>query len=108
MILFCFTQPLFFQCVFAKMETSEAASAANEAARVIFDRHDDAPYMSHLSLIYGNLEDEVKDPIMSEVGRSVIGQEFTVEAIDIWSTNGTAEEWTLVESIPLSGCVINA
>lgn len=100
----------YFQSVFARMKGTEQVLAANQLARDIFtERQTDPEYMPHLSLIYGNFSLEKKQrTIMPQLSQRIQDHapattSFTVDSIEIWSTQGDVSEWYLVETVPLTG-----
>jgi Cyclic phosphodiesterase-like protein len=98
----------YFQCVFAKMKLTEEVLNANKIAReVFFERKTDPEYMPHLSFVYGDFEQAVKDSTIIPMLEKQITQRagstlsFTVDSIEVWSTQGDVADWYLVETIPL-------
>mmetsp|Transcript_3833 Transcript_3833/g.5863 ORF Transcript_3833/g.5863 Transcript_3833/m.5863 type:complete len:211 (+) Transcript_3833:112-744(+) len=105
----------YFQCVYAQMKCTEQVKEANATARTIFtERQDDPPYMPHLSLVYGDFTEKQKKqeiiPKLQQKMKQITTTEkenhnlFTVEAIEVWSTQGDFKDWYLVERVPLKGC----
>jgi hypothetical protein len=100
----------YFQCVFAKMKRSKEVMAANALAREFFpERKTDPDYMPHLSLVYGDFDlAEKESKIIPELRRklaekALYTKSFTVDAIEVWSTQGDAKDWYLVATVPLQG-----
>eukprot|EP00977_Amphora_coffeiformis_P006978 scaffold1513_cov100-Amphora_coffeaeformis.AAC.27 len=101
----------YFQCVFATYVRTPAVLQANALARRYFpEKQSDPPYLPHLSLIYGNnisAEEKETHWIPTLTQRIVDGASdtttFSVDAIEVWSTQGHVQEWYLVERIPLVG-----
>jgi 2'-5' RNA ligase len=100
----------YFQCAFAKMKRSKGVMAANALAREFFpERKADPGYMPHLSLVYGDFDlVEKESEIIPELRRKLAEKarytkSFTVDAIEVWSTQGDAKDWYLVETVPLQG-----
>ena len=99
----------YFQCVFAKMKRTPEVGEANQVAREVFQRQSDPEYMPHLSLVYGDFSSDKKEQqIIPRLSARI--QEaapdtttFTVDSIEVWSTQGEASEWYLVETVPLTG-----
>jgi 2'-5' RNA ligase len=80
-------KPLFFQCIYALMEKSEDVMHANSIARKFLGREHEPSYMPHLSLVYGNhLTEEEKKIIASDIEDEVVGIEFEVSSVAVWST----------------------
>jgi len=102
----------YFQCIYATMTLTPKVLTANALARQIFpERQSDPPYMPHLSLVYGDLSDTVKNeeimPVLANKShqRSTETQILPVDSIQVWSTQGDVKEWYMVETIPLTGSV---
>ncbi len=56
-------------------------------------------YMPHLSLLYGNFPQEIKEEIMAEVGD--IGMSFVVKEIGLFSTEGEVKDWYRIKNFSL-------
>jgi hypothetical protein len=100
----------YFQCVYATMKLTDGPLYANGVARQVFqEKQADPPYMPHLSLIYGAFPHERKTqeiiPQLREkfLARAPTTLHLPVDAIEIWSTQGEAKDWYLVERVPLTG-----
>lgn len=100
----------YFQCVYCKMKRTEDVVNANKIAREVFtERKNDPEYMPHLSLVYGDFtEQQKKDTIIPSLETQIqqhAPQTTTipVDSIEVWSTQGDASEWYLVETVPLTG-----
>lgn len=98
----------FFQALYIKLKTTPPVVLANAAARQVFEeKASDPEYMPHLSIVYGDLDPEQKSRIMQEleyrIKEETVLNTFTVDSIQIWSTEGDVEDWYCVESIPLTG-----
>lgn len=103
----------FFQCVFARLQKSETVMAANTLAKNAFpERLSDPPYMPHLSLVYGDLDELQKiDTVIPNIHQKVRQRQAStttetlrvlpIDAIEVWSTQGDVSEWYLVERVPL-------
>lgn len=98
----------YFQCVFAKMKLTQEVLNANKIAREVFsERHTDPPYMPHLSLVYGEFTQTIKEakiiPTMEQqmTQKASSTMSFTVDSIEVWSTQGDVADWYLVATVPL-------
>lgn len=91
----------FFRCLFIRAEESGWILDVNRKAREIFGRTNDPPFMPHLSLVYGNLSSEVKERIISEIGK---GLDFTFPAasLHLFATEGDPDQWRRVQEFPLA------
>jgi hypothetical protein len=100
----------YFQCVYARMKRSQEVVAANRLAREVFpERRSDPEYTPHLSLMYGDFDLEEKEAKLIPELRALMQermaetQSFRVDSIEVWSTQGEAKDWYLVETVPLEG-----
>lgn len=98
----------YFQCVFAKMKLTPEVLNANKIAREVFsERQADPDYMPHLSLVYGEFTKTMKESKIIPTMEKQIKQKasstmsFTVDSIEVWSTQGDVADWYLVETVPL-------
>ncbi|KAI9208578.1 RNA ligase/cyclic nucleotide phosphodiesterase [Polychytrium aggregatum] len=94
---------MFFQCVMAVPGPSDALVRLNEAAREGFGQIGAPEYWPHLSLVYGDLEHSVKQRVADEIKRqsTVVGIEFEISSVQIWSMEGEIKDWALVAEFPL-------
>ena len=74
---------------------------ANTKAKHIFNREQDPKYMPHLSLVYGNFDDDVKKKIISEIG-SRIEIVIDVKNIHLFLSEDKPEKWSRVREFPLT------
>lgn len=98
----------YFQCVFAKMKLTQEVLNANQIAREVFsERQTDPAYMPHLSLVYGEFTQTTKEAKIIPTVEKQITQKasstmsFTVDSIEVWSTQGDVADWYLVATVPL-------
>ena len=86
----------YYRCLFLRSEESPALLEAARTARVLFHQMRDARFIPHLSLMYGNLDQETKRQIVKSVGTDFI-RTFLVESLHLYSTNGGPKDWRLVQ-----------
>jgi len=86
----------YFKSVFVKVEKTKDIMKANLKAREIFNKNSDSDYMPHLSLIYGNFPQKIKEEIISEIGDN-LNLEFKVDKLHLFSTTENVENWYEVE-----------
>jgi 2'-5' RNA ligase len=79
-------------------ELESAYESVSECFPQVSDEHFQA--MPHMSVLYGNHPEKLKRQIIASNPLSPV--EFTVKSIDLYLTNGPAEEWQLTQSFPLS------
>ncbi len=82
----------FYRSLFIRVEKTSDVLDANAHARALFHRENDAGYMPHLSLLYGNFEREVKEKIVARIGKR-LDLSFNVTALYLYSTLGDTKEW---------------
>ena len=92
--------PAYFHCLFVRAEETPALAEANQMARLIFHREQDAKFMPHLSLMYGNFSAETKRQIVQTLGRE-FSIAFPVKTIHLYSTNGEPKEWHPVQEFEI-------
>mmetsp|Transcript_61166 Transcript_61166/g.68492 ORF Transcript_61166/g.68492 Transcript_61166/m.68492 type:complete len:210 (+) Transcript_61166:128-757(+) len=102
----------YFQCVYTRLKRTEAVVLANDIARNFFpERQSDPEYMPHLSLVYGDFDEETKrNQIVPKLKKADHDSQLTllpVDSFEVWSTQGDVKEWYKVETIPLTGKVKN-
>jgi len=90
----------YFRCVFSTADKEDEVMDANRAAKEVFGRHDDAPYMPHLSLVYGNLPEETRNALVAKFDDLVA--EFPVDRLHLFRTEGIVPQWRKVDEFALS------
>jgi 2'-5' RNA ligase len=91
----------FFRCLFIKAGKTKQLMKANDAARKIFGRRDDRPFMPHLSILYGHYSPESKEKIIKDIGRFKL--EFVADRIFLVSSSSEIpiKEWRVLEEFRL-------
>jgi hypothetical protein len=117
---------LFFQCVYIKLQEveSEGLLELHRALRKAFKEHKDPmgeTYFPHMSLVYGDLEMQAKEAIISDMREkaeiknvdasqgeeqqtreSVLGEtQFETNEILIVKTAGRSDQWEIAARVPL-------
>ena len=88
----------YFQCVYIRAASPKLIES-NKRARQIFDLKSE-PFLPHLSLLYGNLDSEIKESIIQEIGPA-FNRSFNVNSIAIWETKEEPKNWNQIKTIPL-------
>lgn len=89
----------FFRCVFVNVRQGKAILKARQAAYRVFARQW-APYMPHVSLVYGNLPADRRKEIAK--GLSLLpGQAFYVRKMALYRVHGPVRQWKCVETFDL-------
>lgn len=92
-------EQVFFRALYIRMEETEQADALHQEARKVFAMPSTDVYMPHLSLLYSNMSEEQKIPII-ETLQYPKGESFLVDRVCVYETNGGAESWKKIKEIP--------
>ncbi|MDH4361016.1 MAG: 2'-5' RNA ligase family protein [Nitrospirota bacterium] len=91
----------YFQCVFLKVQETQAILNAHEQAKKLFAKGT-SPYMPHLSLLYGHYSIERKDKIAATLPE-ILRLSFLVDTVDlIRAGSEDPKDWLPILSVPLS------
>ncbi|KAI8617198.1 RNA ligase/cyclic nucleotide phosphodiesterase [Chytriomyces sp. MP71] len=100
------TKDFFFQCIMAKAAENNALMSLNASLRNLYPPPNNEPFWPHLSLVYGDLELDVKTRVCNEIKSnhdwSIVGSVVHVEVIEIWRTEGPVDSWVKVGQVSLS------
>ncbi len=61
----------YFRCLYATVSLSPELAAAQRDAHEVFEMNPPVPYEPHLSLLYGNIDADLKKELAAEAGGSV-------------------------------------
>ncbi|XP_074568427.1 cyclic phosphodiesterase-like [Curcuma longa] len=93
----------FYQCVFLLVDPTPEVVETKSHACIHFRYENSTPYMPHLSLLYADLPDEVKEKARQRVevlDKEITGINFEVEALALYRTDTedkSLESWEPVE-----------
>ncbi|HLZ62151.1 MAG TPA: 2'-5' RNA ligase family protein [Ktedonosporobacter sp.] len=90
----------YYRALFVRVEPSEDVLAAYQQASKIFPSDQEADYMPHLSLLYGDFSVETKQAITQQIGAS-FSDEFEVNTLYLYRTEGAVSDWQQVSAFPL-------
>lgn len=90
-------QDFYFRTLFVRAEITEPLQALHNLAKKIFEK-EIPPFMPHLSILYGNFPQAVKDEIINKIGKDQTVQ-FDVSSIHLIK-GGEVEEWRIVKEFP--------
>jgi len=90
----------YYKSLFLKVEKTKDVIKANFLARKIFNDERNEEYFPHLSLMYGNSSNQIKEKIISEIKE--INLEFGVDKIHLFSTANGPENWYKVKEFDLN------
>ena len=73
---------------------------AHARAAAVFGRPADPAFAAHLSLVYGDLPEAVRESIVGEIARGLDGP-CTLDRLDLVRTEGPPPSWRCLHTIPL-------
>jgi len=89
----------FFRCLFVTLRSDKAILEARQAACRVFDRRR-APYLPHVSLVYGKLPADGRAEIAR--GLSLLpGQACYLRKMALYRVNGPVRQWKCIETFEL-------
>jgi 2'-5' RNA ligase len=92
-------QDFYFRTLFVRAERTDPLQTLHDRAKEVFEMQDIPDYMPHLSLMYGNFPQSVKEQIIKAIGRDQT-TEFAVNSVHLFKTDGEANTWYRVKEIP--------
>ena len=100
---------LFYQCVYWRMELEEQLVQAHAEARVAFAAPaEGAVFMPHLSLVYGELSEEVKAAEVESASAELAEldeeeRSFAPHSLALWWTPaGESDSWVQIEDVMIA------
>lgn len=93
-------QDFYFRALFVRAEKTDPLQALHDRAKEVFEMQDIPDYMPHLSLMYGNFPQAIKEQIIKDIGRDQ-ATEFTVNSVQIFKTDGEVNAWYRIKELPL-------
>ena len=87
----------YYRSIFVRVAETDAIMLANGKAREVFGLRVEAPYLPHLSLLYGDVPLDVKKAIAAELG-SPFARSFQASSIHLYSVAGPVSRWRLVRT----------
>jgi 2'-5' RNA ligase len=94
----------YFRCLYAKAELSEELAEARRVAYAEFEMNPPPPFEPHLSLLYGNIDETLKQELAAEAGGS-LDVSFDVTAVHLVNAyqGVPATSWHTLAERPLGG-----
>lgn len=89
-----------FRCLYYRVEKTIDVVYAYRQACDIFRVSEGKNYMPHLSVMYGDIPEKTKEQIIAGIN-AVITMRFSVQHIDLFSTDGEVEKWYKVKRFHL-------
>jgi 2'-5' RNA ligase len=99
-LIFTSDKSRYFRCLFIRVERSEELVKINSDTAHAFGIEQRGPFVPHLSVMYGSLDQISKRRIISAVG-SEYNIPLEIGRITICKTQGKPEDWKIVEHMPL-------
>ena len=91
----------YFRCVIARVAPNKALSKAHRLAQKAFAMRRQRVFLTHLSLVYGDLAPRTKRKIFASLGKR-FDAEFRVRHLHVVAIQGPPRQWRRVESFPLT------
>ncbi len=90
---------VYFRALFVRAENTAPLQAFYTRAQALFALPDLPEYLPHLSLLYGNVPQPVKEHIIQAIGRDHTTA-FPVRSVHVVNTTGEAQTWYRVQELP--------
>lgn len=91
----------YFQVLFSKVIETNPVIHANTVAQHVFGMNSDK-YFPHLSVAYGDFSKDQINFLKTNLGKySLPEKDFVVEDVELWSTEGSVNEWYKIETFSL-------
>jgi hypothetical protein len=92
----------YFRCLYVRAKRSAALLDAHRQAALACGVEPDAEFLPHLSLVYGELPDTIKETLLVELAGHV-GSDFIADRIALCLPEGDVPTWRLLGPFALSG-----
>ena len=90
----------YFRCLFLHAALTEPLRKAHQAACQAFGRRRDRAFMPHMSLLYGNFPQSLKEKLIAELVPRLDVQ-FKVRSLHLYRTHGEPRRWRSVAKFGL-------
>jgi 2'-5' RNA ligase len=94
----------YFKCLFIRVEQTNEVMHAYKRAYEALSQISNQDYIPHLSLMYGNIDMNIKDAIIKTIGKNY-NMSFPVYDLYLYSTGGEPKTWYRIAQFPLRGQV---
>jgi 2'-5' RNA ligase len=85
-------RPEYFRCLYARVPETLRLLTTRAQARLTFRGAGEAPFEPHLSLLYGRLSPEDKEPLIAELTPR-LPPRLTCTALEVVRTEGSTGDW---------------
>ncbi|MBI2315141.1 2'-5' RNA ligase family protein [Candidatus Daviesbacteria bacterium] len=93
-------QDYFFRTLFVYAHKTSPLQNLHNKAKEIFQMQDIPSYMPHLSLLYGNFPQDVKNKIIQKIGKN---QSAQLEINSVYLVKGgEIKDWQIISGFPLA------
>jgi hypothetical protein len=96
------TSDEYFRCVFLRAEPTEELRGAHTQAGAVFPETAPAPFLPHVSLLYGRLEPPERAVVLRELG-GTLKLTFEASRLYVFRTQGPPRAWRRRGAFPLGG-----
>ena len=96
-------QDTYFQCLYLNVEDTAEIMEANSQARMVYQSSRSSEFTPHISLLYGDYPREIKDQIISSLGKD-LRLRFAITDIHlIHAESEDPKHWTKIQRFQLPG-----
>ena len=95
-----YAEDVYFRALYCKAEPNAEMEEYHKKALEMFGIQDINPYISHLSLYYGNVPQLIKDEMIASLSLPV-SMKFMVDKVYLYSTEGKTQNWVRIGTYPL-------
>ena len=85
----------FYRCVVVEIDPSSALQSLRESAERRFSHRGDDSWWPHISLMYGDLQEEVRRRIAGDIGPSFEGRQLEMTAAEAVLIDGEPSKWAI-------------
>jgi 2'-5' RNA ligase len=94
-------EPAYYRALYLRAVPCPQLTELNQAARQAWELDPAVPYVPHLSLLYSDIPDERKDPIIAEIGLRLPAA-VHIDAAELWAVGEAGVlGWRRVARVPL-------
>lgn len=87
----------YYQCVFARVRTSDKLLEAYEATCDLFGIEDERVFMPHVSIVYGDVTARERHSIAQEI--QITNKTMRFDTLQLVTAGGGPSEWKIFESL---------
>jgi len=90
----------YFRQLFVQVEKTRPLMETRARVKVLAGGRRERPYSPHLSLMYGDVAYQQREPLLMELGGEIVA-EFETKTLHVVDTAGTPERWRRVAEFSL-------